>query len=158
MLDVFKPRGRTLFGNGASPDDINQGVLGNCWFLAAASAIAEVPGRMEAIFLNKGSGLSQQGAYGIRFYTLGVAHNVVVDDYLPLYKAWDGEYQTLFSKAGKDGSLWTAVIEKAFAKHHGNYLHIEGGDPAIATRTMTGSPYERFDHKKINAGELFAKL
>ena len=43
--------GRTLFGNGISPDDINQGSLGNCWFLAAISAIAEKPGRMEKVFL-----------------------------------------------------------------------------------------------------------
>ena len=43
---------RTLFGKGISPDDAIQGAIGNCWFIAAASAVAEVPGRMEKTFLN----------------------------------------------------------------------------------------------------------
>jgi len=30
-----------------------QGSIGNCWFMAAASAVAEVPGRMEKAFGNK---------------------------------------------------------------------------------------------------------
>jgi len=41
-----------MFGDGISADDIIQGDLGNCWFLAAASALAEWPGRLEKIFLN----------------------------------------------------------------------------------------------------------
>ena len=31
----------TLFGDGISADDINQGAISNCWFMGAASAIAE---------------------------------------------------------------------------------------------------------------------
>ena len=42
----------TLFGEGISVDDINQGYIGNCWFMAAASAIAEKPERLESVFLN----------------------------------------------------------------------------------------------------------
>ena len=38
----------TLFGsNGITPSDVRQGYIGNCWFLAAASALAEIPGRLE---------------------------------------------------------------------------------------------------------------
>jgi len=41
----------TLFGKSSiQPSDINQGQIGNCWFLAAAAAIAEYPGRMEDVF------------------------------------------------------------------------------------------------------------
>ena len=49
--DLFGDQ-KTLFGNGISPDDIGQGRLGDCWFLSAASAIAEFPGKLEKIFLN----------------------------------------------------------------------------------------------------------
>ena len=82
---MFKPRGRTLFGDGISPDDINQGALGNCWFLAAASAIAEEKGRMEKVFVNEGNELNAKGVYSVKFYQLGVPKTVTIDDYLPLY-------------------------------------------------------------------------
>ena len=40
--------GKSLFGStGIRPADIRQGSIGNCWFMSAASAIAEYPGRME---------------------------------------------------------------------------------------------------------------
>ena len=81
---VFNPRGRTLFGDGISTDDVNQGALGNCWFLAAASAIAEHPGRMEKVFLNKDNALNEQGVYAVKFWSMNVPLVVVVDDYLPL--------------------------------------------------------------------------
>ena len=75
--------GNKLFGtNGITPKDIHQGAISNCWFNAAASALAEVPGRMESVFLN--TEVSANGIYGVNFYTLGVPHTVIVDDYLPL--------------------------------------------------------------------------
>ena len=82
-MDAFE--GKTLFGStGIRPADIRQGSIGNCWFMAAASAISEYPGRMERIFLNNVDEVSPVGIYGVNFYTLGVPHTVIVDDYLPL--------------------------------------------------------------------------
>ena len=44
---------RTLFGpNGVTPDDVAQGDLGNCWLMAAISAVAEYPERITNLFLN----------------------------------------------------------------------------------------------------------
>jgi len=39
---------------------------------------------MEKIFLNKTKDLNPQGVYGVNFWTLGIPHTVIVDDYLPL--------------------------------------------------------------------------
>ena len=39
-----------LFSNGIEPNDINQGFLGNCYFLASLSALAEFPTRVSEIF------------------------------------------------------------------------------------------------------------
>ena len=74
---------------------------------------------MEKVFLNKNNTLDSEGIYAVRFYTLGVPHHVVIDDYLPLSNG-----ATMFSSPGYDGSIWTAILEKAFAKYHGNYNHI----------------------------------
>jgi len=47
--------GYSLFGldGAATVDDIMQGSIGNCWFMAAASAIAETPGLIEKAFGTK---------------------------------------------------------------------------------------------------------
>lgn len=75
----------SLWGSdGITPMDIRQGVIGNCWFLAAASAIAEKPERMEKIFLNNSVEMNKNGIYAVNLYALGVKHTVIVDDYLPL--------------------------------------------------------------------------
>ena len=77
--------------------------------------------------------MNTMGIYAVNFWTLGTPHTVVVDDYLPLRKnAYTGSMETLFTKPGDDGSLWTAILEKAFAKYYGNYEHIAGGQAQMA--------------------------
>ena len=116
----------TLFGNqGIRPQDIRQGEIGNCWFLSSITALAEYPGRIESTFLNKE--LSKAGVYGIQMYALGVPITVMVDDYLPLYSKQGTS--TRYAKISKDGALWGPIMEKAFAKFHGNYARIVAGDP-----------------------------
>ena len=70
--------------DGITPMDIRQGALGNCWFMAAASALAEKPKRLENIFLNNSEEMNKDGIYAVNLYSLGVKHTVIVDDYLPL--------------------------------------------------------------------------
>ena len=75
----------TLFGSkGVTPQDMRQGAIGNCWFISAASALSEVPGRVEKIFLNANNEISAAGIYAVQLYTLGIPHTVIVDDWLPL--------------------------------------------------------------------------
>jgi hypothetical protein len=58
-------------------------------------------------------------------YALGVPITVMVDDYLPL----KSNGRTRYAKVANDGSLWGPIVEKAFAKFHGNYARIVAGDP-----------------------------
>ena len=44
--------------------------------------------------------------------------------------------------------MWGAILEKAFAKLHGNYEHLIGGDPREASRSLTGSPSLQYVHTK----------
>lgn len=70
--------------DGITPLDVRQGAIGNCWFMAAASALAEKPKRLEKVFLDKSGKMRSDGLYGFNIFTLGVPHTVLVDDYLPL--------------------------------------------------------------------------
>ena len=156
--NLFTDADNHLWGsNGVSPNDFKQGALGNCWFLAGASALAEHPGRIERMFLNEQSALNAAGIYAINLYALGVPHTIVVDDYLPV-KYRNGEYSTLFNKVGRDGSLWSVIIEKAFAKYHGNYEHISGGNPLKSVQTLSGAPGEYLWHADLTVDALWEKL
>ena len=64
-IDIAYPaeEGYSLFGStGIHPSDSNQGGIGNCWIMHGAAAVAERPGRLEKVFLNKQ--LSNNGIYG----------------------------------------------------------------------------------------------
>jgi len=154
LHEEFTASENHLWGaDGITPNDVKQGGLGNCWVLSAASAIAEKPGRIEKIFLNESSTLNDAGVYAVNLYSLGVPHTVVVDDWLPIKNG-----QTLFSKVSKDGAMWMAILEKAFAKYHGNYMHIAGGDPLQSVKTISGAPGKYIGHANTTVEDLWTAL
>ena len=82
MSEVFSQDKYSLFGrNSISPKDaIQGGDLGDCWIVAAASAVATDPERIKNIFLTQN--LNNAGVYAVRFYLLGVPVTVSVDEQL----------------------------------------------------------------------------
>ena len=102
--------------------------------------------------------MSPNGIYAVNFYTLGIPHTVIVDDYIPMANYQDGTYYTIFSKVGLDDSVWTPVLEKAFAKVNGNYNHIQGGNPRVAARTLSGAPYDTFQHSDYTEDDIWTEL
>jgi hypothetical protein len=89
--------------------------------------------------------MSPNGIYAVNFWTLGVPHTVIVDDLIPMQNHY-GTYYSVFAKVGLDDAVWAPVLEKAFAKYHGNYNHIVGGDSRLAARTLSGAPYDSIKH------------
>jgi hypothetical protein len=43
-----------------------------------------------------------------------------------------------FAKSGRAGETWVPLIEKAYAKLHGNYSHLLGGQECDAIEDLTG--------------------
>ena len=124
-----KTKDAPLFGEeGIRPADINQGALGDCWFLAAAAAISERIGLMEKTFETD---LNVRGGYAVNFFALGVPQTTVVDDYIPMIKD-----KPVYAELSKDNSLWPMILEKAFAKMQGNYFHIVGGHSEVGVRYL----------------------
>ena len=118
---------------------MTQGALGDCWFVSAMNAFAAKEGKLERVLVNAENKLNAAGIHAFKFWALGVPRPVVVDDKLPLGPAEDGK-KLQFAPPGKDGSWWGALLEKALAKHWGNYLHVIGGEPHNGVRTVQGGP------------------
>ena len=84
--------------------------------------------------MNTNLATNSANIYGVKFCFNGIWKNIIVDDWLPT------RYSTpVFSKSnGK--FVWVPIIEKAFAKLHGNYKAIESGTLEEAMRILTGAP------------------
>ena len=71
--------------------------------------------------------LNVRGGYAVNFFALGVPQTTVVDDYIPFKKDRKDIYKPVYASISNDNSLWPMILEKAFAKMQGNFLHIVGG-------------------------------
>ena len=87
--------------------------------------------------------------YGVNIYALGVPHTIIVDDWIPFVRVGHNSYQTLSARFPDSKSVWPLILEKALAKYHGNYYHLEGGSPLRAVQTLTGAPGKFFMHNKL---------
>ncbi len=98
---------RTLFGTGPQMTDVNQGQVGDCYFLASIQAFAyKVPGRLENMAVDLGD-----GTYAVQFVRGGVTSYVRVDaDFSSA--PWGGEY---YAHTTGNGPIWAMVMEKAYA-------------------------------------------
>lgn len=116
--------------NGIELVDPNQGQLGDCWIVAAASCVAQTPKRIRKLFVT--DDLNENGVYTVQLYSMGIPVTVTVDDYLPFM--WENNaYKLRYAAASEDKALWMPILEKAAAKLYGNYEQLIGGNlgPAI---------------------------
>ena len=123
--------------NTMSPGDIRQGRLGDCYFLAAISALAEHPHRIQRLFLTKEN--HGNGLYAVALCLNGVWEEVILDDFVPCKASGKLAFNT-----SRNEELWVVLLEKAWAKVHGGYLNIEAGLTREALRDLTGASVTTF--------------
>ncbi len=124
---------------GPTMSDINQGYLGDCYFVSSLAEVAyQEPSAIESMITNNGN-----GTYGVRFYVDGQARYVTVDSQLA-----DGG--TIFNKAS---NIWGSLVEQAYAEvqaqgvitgdsvNYGNSFSTigNGGDPKFVLEEVTGA-------------------
>eukprot|EP01062_Namystynia_karyoxenos_P069836 TRINITY_DN65276_c0_g1_i1.p1 TRINITY_DN65276_c0_g1~~TRINITY_DN65276_c0_g1_i1.p1 ORF type:complete len:915 (+),score=226.77 TRINITY_DN65276_c0_g1_i1:91-2745(+) len=141
-------------------DDIDQGSLGDCWFLAAVAACAEFPEQLvvpmfehRAASGRRGSA-AQQHLWRVRLAKNGWFQTHLLDSYLPCHPTVNAARPCYASNKEQPSELWVALVEKAYARLHGSYEAIAGGDPAVALSDLTGYPSRAFDWTLSDA-ELF---
>lgn len=113
MFSQYRQFAGQLFVNGATYDDINQGAVGDCYFLAAlAEAALRSNSTITNMFIVNGD-----GTYTVKFYGYSGVDYVTVDSFLPTN--WNGNlyYATRgLNYANAAGELWVALAEKAYAQ------------------------------------------
>ncbi|XP_045614079.1 calpain-5 isoform X2 [Procambarus clarkii] len=137
---VEKPH---LFIEGASANDVTQGQLGNCWFVAACATLAgvkELWNRVLPDYKDQEYGELHPGIFHFRFWRFGEWLDVVIDDLLPTI-----EGQLIFTHSREKGEFWCALLEKAYAKLHGSYEALEGGNLSDALVDLTSGVSAHLD-------------
>ncbi|KAG9223634.1 hypothetical protein CCMSSC00406_0008517 [Pleurotus cornucopiae] len=157
VTQVFdKPQ---FFVDGADANDIVQGALGDCWFLSALAMMATAKGLVEKFCVARDEVV---GVYGFVFFRDSYWVPVVIDDMLytsipkfeelnrsekHLYHNSRDNYNKLarkgnktlyFAKSGTEGETWVPLLEKAYAKLHGDYASLSGGEASEAVEDLTG--------------------
>ncbi|KAI1175796.1 hypothetical protein F4777DRAFT_598045 [Nemania sp. FL0916] len=143
--------------------DIKQGGLGDCWFIASLSALANVDDAVKRVCVEYDT---RVGIYGFVFYRDGEWIYSIVDDKLYLTSPnWDSPsmqrdlmnqidrespekdyrktYQTgskalFFGQCKNQSETWVALFEKAYAKAHGDFGSLAGGWIGEGLEDLTG--------------------
>jgi calpain-15 len=99
--------------------------------------------------------VNKAGIYEMIFYIGGVKTSVVVDDHIPVVRSgYGGAGKPAFCTTSEE-ELWAILMEKAFAKLHGNYDCMAGGKPGMALHMITGFPVYEVSHEeaRVNSAE-----
>jgi hypothetical protein len=100
--------------------DIEQGSLGDNYFLTVVAALAERGSTITSLFHHKT--YNHEGIFALRPFVKGRPEDITVDDLFPIYNN-----QPAFVKPTSDGGWWLPLLEKAFAKVNVNYEMISSG-------------------------------
>ncbi|MCU0534488.1 MAG: pre-peptidase C-terminal domain-containing protein [Hydrococcus sp. Prado102] len=150
---TYRQIGGSLFQNGISADDVKQGQLGNCYYLATLSSIAqEKSSFIQDMFIDNGD-----NTFTVRFFNNNVADYVTVDRFLPTDSNGRLVYASMGASATNSANeLWVALAEKAYAQlaesgwsrnsdSTDSYSAIEGGWMSDVMEQVAGlSTSERF--------------
>ncbi|KAK6184886.1 hypothetical protein SNE40_007247 [Patella caerulea] len=154
-----------LVVEGVSCDDLNQGEIGNTWFVTACSSLAREPKLWQKVVTNHkeqewDDKNQYAGIFRFMFWRFGDWLEVVIDDRLPTK---DGKLVFCHSKSRNE--FWSALLEKAYAKMYGDYESLNCGTVADSLVDFTSGVSEKLETAKLRQNAdpdsysaLFTKL
>lgn len=155
-----------FFIDGASATDVHQGSSGDCWFLAALMAVSAKKELVDRLCVARhekagvyGFVFYRDGEWIHEVIDDKLFLRVGDDDALDIVRDWDKDgkegmslkhdeekLKTALQRGGealyfshcKSNETWLPLIEKAYAKAHGDYVAIEGGFASEGIEDLTG--------------------
>jgi hypothetical protein len=122
-----------IFADGPQYDDIVQGYIGDCYYIASLASLADTdPVIIEQMVTPLGD-----GTYAVRFNRSGREVYLRVDADLPVNSSGN----LIYARSGPDGELWVPIVEKAycyFRYGQNSYASISGGWMSTVYREITG--------------------
>ncbi|OAL40239.1 hypothetical protein AYO20_00659 [Fonsecaea nubica] len=161
VTDIFeKPE---FFIKGPTAGDVRQGRDGDCYLMAALCGLGNMEGLINRVCVKQDMDV---GVYGFVFFRDGEWQHTIIDDKLytraPDYDeaqdervVWDdinrvdsaeeyrkahltGSRALYFAQCSDENETWLPLLEKAYAKAHGDFASIDGGFTGEAIEDLTG--------------------
>ena len=138
----------SLFVDGELPGDLEAGStsVDDVWFAGALATVATRADLLLRLFVSVDN--EESGMLSLRFFKHGAWRTVLIDTMLPCH----GDGAPAFCKAASGVELWPSVVLKGYAKLHGSYGRLHGGDAGEALVDLTGGAVTREVLPKLTNG------
>lgn len=107
----------TFIKDQAAPSDVQQGCIGDCYFLSALASVAKHWHMLQRSIVYANLFV---GKFTFRLYDQEVkrVRTITIDDYLPVQT---GTKSLVFGRSKDPDEFWVSLFEKAYAKMRGGY-------------------------------------
>jgi hypothetical protein len=127
----------SVFSNGPQYNDIRQGSVGDCYYLAALSSLAQ----QDPMILRQMVTSLGDGTFAVRFYSGSQEVYLRIDGDLPV----TGGGSLAYARLSPQSEIWVPLVEKAYAFFRygqNSYSSISGGWMDTVYRQVTGGSAE----------------
>lgn len=157
---------RLVDSKGINPEDVDQGGLGDCYFLAGVASLAasdpeKIYGREDSII----QGPNSDGTYTVRLFipdaegqpkrvSIVVEPTFVTESFTKgnTTKLTGPEKTKVFAQSSNKNEMWVQLLEKAMAQLEGSYKEIEGKEVEMqyhGIQYLTGQEVEDLKFEEI---------